>query len=376
MNQVEFGEFLFNIKDSNSVITGGYETGDYCPVRCRFCMCTGDAPSVGYKIPMITQEELHEGMRFIDPSQPIFLGDGISKLSAEAFAHPEIYEMLETLCKAFQSTQITIMTTGVLIDTAKIDLLNSLTNLHISMSINTVHEETRANLMPAPRTRKVLTLWKELQRVGFQLMHTGDMDVLRYDLETLNDIRDVDGFQLRRIEHSRYHLEDVIQLSRRSMYNYDEAIAYCKGNFPNSTFWASSLEQALKYSSMLSTTESKALTNIFQYRDMVLDHVQRAPGEFILCIAESSHKFWRDSVRRRKLKNVDVLEVPNITYGGSITTAGLLTFDDINHALDSVLYQGKTIIIPKIMLNSALQDLNGKFIYDEGLNKDCWFYAM
>ena len=106
-------EFFFNIHDTNSIVTGGIvkEGKEYCPVGCKFCICKGDKTDVGYKIPFITEEQFEQGLKFITwGNKEIMFGDGISRLSAEAFAHPKIYKFLDRLCHLFPEHNVNIIT--------------------------------------------------------------------------------------------------------------------------------------------------------------------------------------------------------------------------------------------------------------------------
>ena len=88
-------------------------------------------------------------MLFIDYNRlEINFGDGASRLAAEPFSHPKVYKYLEVLCNKFPYHKISVTTTGVLIRKDKVDFLNSLKNLYLHISINSLQKEAREEIMP------------------------------------------------------------------------------------------------------------------------------------------------------------------------------------------------------------------------------------
>ena len=357
LNAKQRTEFFFNIHDTNSIITGGRTTGGYyCPVNCVFCMCKGDNPDIDSMIPFIEMDELKEGLRFVDwKDTDVFLGDGISKLSAEAFAHPRIYDILSYVCKHLPDHKITIMTTGILIREDKIEFINSLKNLSISISVNTMQEEERKKIMPHPETAKIKMLLNRLERVSVQLLDMGDNEILKADIEEIMSLnQNIKSFQLRRIEHSKFHIEDAIALSKKSIANYDNAINFIRDNYPDSTYWTPYLKYDFR--------NSKKMTGVYSYAANIFDFLYKnREKKYLFCSAESSYDFWKEHLKN--ISNVNVCLIKNNTYGGSVTVAGLMTFNDISLAVKEADTTGISgLMIPKIMVNKAFEDLNGQTI--------------
>jgi len=353
LNERQLEEFLFNCHDSNSIVLGGR-----CPVNCTFCMCKGDNPNIDSIIPFITMDELKQGLRFITwgKEEKVYLGDGITKLSAEAFAHPHIYDILDYTCKNLPDNDINIITTGILIREDKIDYLNSLKNLTISMSVNTLQENERKKIMPHPETDKVKTLIKRLDRIGVQLLDMGDTSILQKDLTDIYKIKKINKFQLRRIEHSKFHTEEAINLSRQSISNYENSINFIQDKYPDATYWTPYLRYDLK--------NSFKMKNIYAYLSNVCDFLTKHRDKnYLFCSAESSYELW--NIWLRGFKNVTVINIKNNTYGGSITVAGLLTFDDMVSEINKTVTTNiQGVLIPRIMINKAYTDLNGRTIID------------
>ena len=64
--------------------------------------------------------------------------------------------------------------------------------------------------------------------------------------------------------------------------------------------------------------------------------------------------------------NVIVRCVPNQTYGGSVTVAGLLTNQDIFTVVDKLKLDGRTIVLPREMYDNNSCDLLGAPFYEVG----------
>lgn len=350
-------EFLWNIVDSNSIITGGK-----CPVNCNYCFCKGDNENIESFIPFIGIDDFKAGLQFIGwESKKIFLGDGISKLSAEAFSHPKVYDFLDILSGTFPKHTILILTSGILIDENRIDFLNSLKNVKLSLAVNTLNEEYRKKLFPRPETEKIKTIIKKVKDCGIQLFNVAGKEVLKKDIEEIADIQGLKprnmNFQVRRIEHSKFHDERAVKLSKESIKTYEEVEEFISFNYPRGGYWSPYLRDLL--------ISQEALPGIYQYVERVISTLNGLGTKTIFATAESSFDLW--NVWLNGVKNAMVVPVKNETYGGSVTAAGLMTFQDVKESLKHI--EGITfrnIMIPKIMLNRAMQDLNNVSMIEFG----------
>ncbi len=365
MNEDLLAEFLFNVHDSNSIVTGGDISEDhaFCPVRCNFCMSDGDNPLINSKIPYITDEQLELGIKFVTRGEPnqIMVGDGITRLSAEPFAHPRIYEILERVCGAFPEHEVKALTTGVLINKQKIEFLNNLPNMHLSISVNSLDDESRQLLMPNPQTEKIKLLVAELDSITIELFDMGSTEILKRDIEAIEEIETrrstrIRNIQLRRIEHSRFHNQKAVEMSRRSISNYATSVRWLIENRPHMTYWSPYLKLLL--------ASPEKMEGAYMYLAKTRQWLDEHNGErVLLCFAESSFDVWDKWLRG--LEGVTPVNVKNHTYGGSVTVAGLMTFDDIARALKEYsLKDVDWVLVPRVMLNTARRDLLGVSIVD------------
>jgi len=361
MNGKDKDEFIWNIVDTNSIVTGGR-----CPVKCAYCFCIGDHKDIDSHLPFISKQDLLDGCRYISwRNKLINLGDGISRLSAEAFAHPQIYEFLEILSRSFPQHRIMVSTTGVLVDEDKIDFINSLKNVKISLSVNTLNAKHRKRIYPKPETNKVKKLLKNLKDCGLQLFNIDGVDTLQEDITEMSGLRKTHPakmvFQLKRIEHTRFHGEKAKVLSKKSIETYEEAECFVNSNCPAASFWAAYTGDYL--------ISPKTLPKLYQYIAQVIDFcVGHAGQKIVFPAAESSFDLWKTWLAGSK--NVQVVPVKNHTYGGSIIVSGLLTFQDVKMAIESLNYD--IVLIPHTMVNRAMRDLFNTSIVDFGAEIKAW----
>jgi hypothetical protein len=214
--------------------------------------------------------------------------------------------------------------------------------------------------MPYPQTEKLKLLVKELNRIAVTLFDTGSTDVLRKDVETIFELRPFfdRGIQLRRLEHTKYHKQEAVDLSLRSINNFENSLEYIRGlgEFKHVEHWS----PYVRYS-MYNRKERESIENYVV--DVVKYCRQHKNERIVLCMAESAYTEWSNWLNNEM--NALPILVKNETYGGSITNAGLMTFDDVKIALaKNNMGRIDRILVPSVMLNKAFQDLKKKYMIE------------
>ena len=140
--------------------------------------------------------------------------------------------------------------------------------------------------------------------------------------------------------------------------NFENSLEYIRGlsQFKHVKHWS----PYVRYS-MYNKNERESI------EDYVVDVVkycrEHKNERIVLCMAESAYTEW-NSWLSSEMNALPIL-VKNETYGGSITNAGLMTFDDIVTALwANDMGRVDRILIPSIMLNRAFQDLKKKYMIE------------
>ena len=142
----------------------------------------------------------------------------------------------------------------------------------------------------------------------------------------------------------------------KSIKNFENSLKYIIREVPEMTHWAPYVGYEMH--------DLKKRESIMKYVKNVAKYcMERKHSNILLCMAESSYHYWKGWLETTP--NAHPILVKNYTYGGSITNAGLLLFDDIRIALKDVdLNKIDKILVPQIMLNKAFQDLSQEFMID------------
>jgi hypothetical protein len=193
--------------------------------------------------------------------------------------------------------------------------------------------------------------------VGVGIFDMGDLDILKKDLEEILNLRSFEeGIQLRRLEHTKYHDKKAVEMSLKSIRNYENSLKYIIKEQIKMKHWSPYVEY-LMHNFKDRQFVMKYVKDVAKY---CMDH---SSSKILLCIAESSYRAWKGWLQTSP--NAFPILVKNYTYGGSITNAGLMLFDDIRIALKDVdLSKINRILVPQVMLNKAFQDLNQEFLVD------------
>lgn len=137
-----------------------------CKLNCIFCSHKNNPPEVEtYSFGHLNFELIKTMIEFLDPTQPVFIGESASKIiEGEPFVHPDIYKILEYLRQRWPQIEIKITSSGSFIELKKIDSLNKLKPLELNISLNGPDPEERVFLMNDSKPDNVFKLLPELKK--------------------------------------------------------------------------------------------------------------------------------------------------------------------------------------------------------------------
>jgi len=137
-----------------------------CKLNCIFCSHKNNPPEVEtYNFGHLEFELIKRMIEFLDPEQPVFIGESASKIiEGEPFVHPDIYKILKYLRQRWPEIEIKITSSGSFIELKRIDLLNKLKPLKLNISLNGPAPEERVFLMNDSKPDNVFKLLPELKR--------------------------------------------------------------------------------------------------------------------------------------------------------------------------------------------------------------------
>ena len=139
-----------------------------CNVRCVFCSHRNNPPGVEvYRIPPRSLEDVERTLCVLDPVKPIVVGESATRIiEGEPFTHPALEEILRMIRSSFPRTAIQITTNGSLLNQEKVELLESLGNVVIYLSLNSARVKGREVLMADPRGLQAIQSAALLQKHG------------------------------------------------------------------------------------------------------------------------------------------------------------------------------------------------------------------
>lgn len=353
MNSIELDAFKYEIRNWNNIPLGSQN----CGVNCIFCKINADPILKRFpKIPAITLDELYTGFQEVDREYPfVRLGAGVIVAPhTDPFVHPEIYNFIQHTAKYFPSQTVSTVTTASYLELSRIDELKMISNFGIDLSLITM-QSSRETLIPYSTREKMTVILREAPVRKISLMFTGNVDDLYRDLELLYSLelhKKCREILVRRIEHTSLSPNVLKKISFMSITGYEKMVKMLRQDFPEIVYTIPSLDSCYYKSGYdyFTSAESK-ITDIsnFVQADMNTKH-------YVLT-AEASYEYFHS--RLSEFSNIEVVRVPNQTYGGSITVNGLLTNQDIFSVMNSINPKGESILVSKNMYDKDFRDILG-----------------
>ena len=353
LNKEQFEAFRMEIETFGNIPI----LSQYCGIGCVFCKVHTDSYLGHYpKIPAIDKEDLLKGFQYINPSvNYVRLGAGVLVAPhTDPFLHPQIYEFIKLASEHFPTKKITTVTTGAYIIEDKIDILNSIPNFGIDLSLITMQKQ-REEIIPRSERERTLFLLKYAPLNKCTLMFTGNLDEIKRDLELVHELGVQDRVRqilVRRMEHTSTSQKRLKVLSQACIDNYEECITWVKANYPEVVFTVPILKDVFRggnneyfIDADARIENQKKIINTF------------SPGTFINLISPLSG-FEYFSKAFKGYENVKVNLIENNLYGGSVSVAGLLNHQDIKSQFAPE--KNDVMIMPSEMYNSDGMDLLGE----------------
>ena len=342
-----------------------------CGIGCIYCKVQTDPILKRYpKIPDITLEDLYLGFKYVDQtSKYLRLGAGVLVAPhTDPYLHPLIYDFIKHTADFFPKKMITTVTTGSYIEESQLDFLHSIPNFGIDLSLITMQEE-RETIVPNATRERINYHLRHAPLNKVTLMFTGDLDVLKRDLELLYSL-DIDSkakeILVRRIEYTDFSQTKLNSIAYRSIARYEECVKYLNENHPKVIFTVPVLKDAFKGGN--NEYFSQADERIALQKKRIEAEINQ---HFDIVCSESGYEYFREAYKGNS--NVQVHLVKNKLYGGSVTVAGLLNHTDIISQLN--LQSTKSVIVlPYEMYNHEKCDITGNNIseIENKYNAEVW----
>lgn len=309
-----------------------------CPGRCRFCFLNGTPLQVFNYDDYSTFLTLKDVKRMMDGFRDFndiyFYG-----MNVDAFANPEIYDILEYVSFKLPSVKKRVLTSGVLIKKDKLERMKNYPNFSLELSMYTVDAEKRKDLFTFPNT-DVINNVLDCCKVNAVVASTGDSE------RTLNDIRRLEDsgstWWFKRIEYTKYSNDHAKKLAYESIDSYEPTLQYLfdRGVEVDPFAHFVDLEHAEKYPFKLEKYKRDIMSEV----NSIKKDVEALDGPALMLTNKASHSYYTRMFRDM----VDLFMLENNFFGGSIFANGLMTYKDVAEQLLPLdLSKYKYIILSK-----------------------------
>lgn len=329
----------------------------YCGIGCVFCKVHTDSYLGHYpKIPMIDEEDLLEGFKYINPNvNYVRLEAGVLVAPhTDPYLHPKIYDFIKLASQHFPTKKITTVTTGAYIREDKLDFLNSISNFGIDLSLITMQGKREA-IIPRSERERTITLLKYAPLNKCTLMFTGEIDDVKRDLELLYFLgvnKKVRQILVRRMEHTDTSQLRLKELSNRCIENYEECISWVKQNFPDVIFTVPILKDVFRGGNNEYFIDADE--RIANQKKIIRRQSKESMIQLICPL--SGYEYFTAAFK--DMPNVQTNLIQNHLYGGSVSVAGLLNHKDIREQFSPKKVD--LMIMPNEMYNADGLDLLGE----------------
>ncbi|WP_366922910.1 DUF512 domain-containing protein [Metallumcola ferriviriculae] len=399
-----------------------------CNIACVFCSHRQNPPGVeSFNLAPLALSDLKEVAQFLDKEKKIIIGESATRIKeGETFTHPQWRDILIYLRELYPNTAMGVTSNGTLLDADGCHFLKQLTNIEITLSLNSINIDARETLMGCKgvQAEEAVTLldrhgipyhgsivampwltgWNDIRETIDFLTHNGAMTVrvmipgfTRYAQdETRFDIEEtIPGFY-RWIDMVKNETDVPVLVEPPSLSGLDAVV--------EGIIHGSPAEKAgLKKGDVILQVDGEPIfsrvdafmrlnrssdpnlrcrrgwqTTVLQLKkglgdksgavfnydldpvdwQRFIDTIHRYQAEKVLALTSAfAYPIIQNAVEKEELSGVTVQVVENVTFGGSIGCAGLLTLEDLYPIIEANAAVFDLITVPGIMFDSRQRDL-------------------
>lgn len=355
LNRAQYKKWLLNAA-SEGIDPYTIELGSVCKIGCKFCFNKNDFPGSLMKIPFISRDEFEDALDFVNPFKcpEIIIGGGFGIYWNEPMAHPDFLYFLKRINERYPDVTIHFDTSAVYATDKVIEELKKIRNLKICLSINTFDSSFREKIMHINNIEHVKNFLEEIPISFSYLKYFGNIAQLCDDVEILKNYKYRGNMCIYKIHYTRFSDRFAKDFAIKCQETHYEALEKIYENH-NDNFYneVQFLDNETDMKSVLYNEHCSVIEQSVQ-------QLQKKYSDFVVICTSSTHNYF--------LKNypeIKTICVQNQGYGGSITSAGLLIFNDIvEHFKVNTPIKGCTYIIPSDMMNDRGYDKTGAYFCD------------
>ncbi len=351
------------VKDA---LRGNIVLGGGCNNNCTFCFLKSKLGRPNYTN-YISIDDLRSVIDFtgrVNNKNEISFGDGALLLSCEPFKHPQYLELLREVNILLPGIKKKSATVGKGINPDWYDELKK-SNINYHVSVITFDEDKRREIIKSKDDYSgMMNFLKECKEIitKISLIHTGDLDVLKRDIEILHSIDDHYKNVLLRFslpDYSKFHPEDARILFNKAHSTWFEANKIINELHPiytpvirSLTDFPEEIKQSVENERI--EFDARMISIIYQIQNynISLDNVG-------FLFSESVYEY---SAKH----DVNRIFVKNNSNGGSYIISSFITKEDVYNAIKDLNF--KLYVMSRNVFDDFGRDIIGNKITDYKLN--------
>lgn len=355
LNREQYKKWLLNAA-SEGIDPYTIELGSVCRIGCRFCFNNNDFPNSLMRIPFISKDEFEDALDFVNPFKcpEIIIGGGFGMYWNEPMAHPDFIYFLKRINERYPDVAIHFDTSAVYATDEIIEELKKIHNLKICLSVNTFDNDFRNQIMSINNVERMKNFLDEIPISFSYLKYFGDMEMLCNDVETLKSYKNKGNMCIYKIHYTKFSSQFGKEFALKCQETHYDALEKVY-QIHDDDFY-----NEIQYMDNETDMKSVLYKEHCDVIDQSIERLKKCYEDFIVVATVSTNSYFQ-----KKHPDIKTICVENRGYGGSITSAGLLVFDDIKEYFAGNEYVKRTTyILPSDMMNDRGYDKKGVYFCD------------
>ena len=195
-----------------------------CNLSCLFCSHKQNPSDIEIiSIGNLKKEKALELIDYLDPNRPIIIGESATKIiEGEPLLYPYFKEIVKTIRKKYNETEIKITTNGNLLNKDMMIFLNKTKNISLNISVNYLNHNLRKNIMGKNCNTNIDKTLKSINNydieynfsmvalphvIGYETIKKEIIEMMKYNPKTIRVF--MPGFTKNTVDNLKFNFKNV-----------------------------------------------------------------------------------------------------------------------------------------------------------------------